>query len=195
MCGLSGFIDSERHLSEEALRFTVTRMANVLHHRGPDDAGSWVDPRAGVALGFRRLAILDLSPEGHQPMVSAGARYVAVFNGEIYNFIELREELEGLGHRFRGRSDTEVMLASFLEWGVTDAVTRFNGMFAVALWDCEQRLLHLMRDRVGKKPLYYGWVNRTFVFGSELKALRAHPDFRTDVDRDALTLYLQYAYV
>lgn len=101
----------------------------------------------------------------------------------------------GLGHRFRGRSDTEVMLASFLEWGVTGAVTRFNGMFAVALWDCEQRLLHLMRDRVGKKPLYYGWVNRTFVFGSELKALRAHPDFRTDVDRDALTLYLQYAYV
>jgi len=170
-------------------------MAGTLDHRGPDDGGCWVDAAAGIALGHRRLAILDLSQEAHQPMLSADRDLVAVFNGEIYNFLDLSRQLESLGHRFHSQSDTEVMLAAFVQWGVKAAVRRFNGMFALAVWQRSTRTLWLVRDRLGKKPLYYGWMGNTFLFASELKALRAHPDFRPEIDRDVVALYLRYGYV
>jgi asparagine synthase (glutamine-hydrolysing) len=171
-------------------------MTAPITHRGPDDEGVWCDAAAGVVLGFRRLSIVDLSQEGHQPMRSASGRYVIVFNGEIYNFPDLRAELEGKGHRFRGHSDTEVLLAAVDEWGLEDAVTRFNGMFAFALWDRAEKRMHLGRDRAGEKPLYYGWLDaHTFAFASELKALKAHPAFDANIDRSAVALYLRFGYV
>jgi asparagine synthase (glutamine-hydrolysing) len=170
-------------------------MADQLVHRGPDDSGVWVDAEAGIALGFRRLAIVDLSPTGHQPMTSSSGRYVMVFNGEVYNFGELRKDLESRGHGFRGHSDTEVMLEAVSEWGLEAAVRKFVGMFAFALWDRRERVLHLVRDRLGIKPLYCGWQGKTFLFGSELKALRAHPDFDPEINRGVLTLYLRYGYI
>jgi len=167
-------------------------MVNTLHHRGPDDSGAWADVAAGIALGHRRLAIVDLSPEGHQPMRSVCGRYVISFNGEIYNFRALRRELEGAGHTFRGHSDTEVMLACISQWGLLSAVKRFNGMFAFALWDRRERRLHLVRDRLGEKPLYYGWVGKILLFASELKALRAHRSFEAEINRDAVALFLRH---
>jgi asparagine synthase (glutamine-hydrolysing) len=195
MCGLTGFV-ADASAVDDLVR-TVRGMCDAIAHRGPDDSGEWVDAGAGVALGFRRLSIIDLSPAGHQPMVSASGRYVATLNGEIYNFEELRRELReaGLAPPFRGHSDTEVMLAAFEAWGVEAAVKRFNGMFAIALWDRERRCLQLVRDRMGVKPLYYGFGGRTFLYGSELKALRKHPDFRGTIDRGALHLYLRFMYV
>ncbi len=170
-------------------------MAAVIAHRGPDDSGLWFDAEAGVGLTHRRLSIVDLSPEGHQPMMSADARYVVVFNGEIYNFGKLRAELKSLGHRFRGHSDTEVMLAAICEWGLEAAVKRFVGMFAFGLWDRREQMLHLVRDRIGEKPLYYGWVGEVFLFGSELKTLRAHPAWYGEIDRGALALFMRLSYV
>src|SRR5438132_2046355 len=192
MCGISGFLDTSRRCGEQELRSTVLRMVNQLHHRGPDDVGTWADAAAGIALGHRRLSIVDLSREGHRPMRAVCGRYVISFNGEIYNFQELRRELEGLGYTFRGHSDTEVMLSCISEWGILAAVKRFNGMFAFALWDRQERELHLVRDRMGEKPLYYGWVGKVLIFGSELKALRAHPGFSMEVDRDSLALFLRH---
>ena len=194
MCGWTGFWAPGTRNGAELCRL-VGRMADTLSHRGPDDAGAWVDAPVGLALGFRRLSIVDLSPEGHQPMHSESGRYVIAFNGEVYNFGALREELEPLGHHFRGRSDTEVMLAAIEEWGLEKAVGRFVGMFAFALWDHQQRRLSLVRDRIGIKPLYYGWMGQTFLCGSELKALRAHPDFRPEVDRGSLALFMRHGYV
>src|SRR5437016_3889914 len=156
MCGITGFLNSRRDAAGEHMRATVSRMASTLQHRGPDDAGVWLDPAAGVALGHRRLSVVDLSPLGHQPMHSASGRYIIVFNGEIYNFRLLRAQLEERGHTFRGHSDTEVMLAAITEWGVIDAIPRFNGMFAFGLWDREEHNLYLVRDVFGEKPLYYG---------------------------------------
>lgn len=195
MCGITGFFDASCQMSDQEMRCVVQNMSQALTHRGPDDGGRWVDTQSGVALGHRRLAILDLSPEGHQPMDSANGRYMIAFNGEIYNFLELRHDLERLGHFFRGHSDTEVMLASFSQWGVEQSVKRFNGMFAFAVWDRQERLLHLGRDRLGEKPLYYGWSGQTFLFGSELKALKAHPNFKAEINRDALTLFLRHSCV
>jgi len=195
MCGISGFLDTSRRCGEQELRDTVLRMVNMLHYRGPDDVGTWADAEAGIALGHRRLSIVDLSPEGHQPMRSVCGRYVVSFNGEIYNFQELRRELEYLGCTFRGHSDTEVMLACISQWGILAAAKRFNGMFAFALWDRSERQLHLVRDRLGEKPLYYGWIGKVLVFGSELKALRAHPRFSMEVDRDSLALFLRFNYI
>lgn len=173
----------------------AARMSHTLYHRGPDDDGQWVDASVGLALGYRRLAIVDLSPTGRQPMHSPCGRYVIVFNGEIYNFQALRRELEGYGYSFRGHSDTEVMLLSISHWGLNTAVTRFVGMFAFALWDRKLRRLHLVRDRMGEKPLYYGWMGNAFLFGSELKALRAHPGFQGEVDLAALALYFRHNYI
>jgi asparagine synthase (glutamine-hydrolysing) len=193
MCGVTGFWTSDG-VNETALD-VVRGMTAALRHRGPDDEGYWSEPATGVVLGHRRLSIIDLSPEGHQPMVSASGRYVIAYNGEIYNFLDLRRELADLGVRFRGRSDTEVMLAAVEQWGVLDAVRRFAGMFAFALYDRTERTLHLGRDRLGEKPLYHGRVGRTLVFGSELKALRAYPGWQGEINRDALALLLRYGYI
>ncbi len=195
MCGITGFWDTSVELSTEKLRSIATQMSDAIIHRGPDSGGVWVDEATGIALGHRRLAIVDLSPEGHQPMVSSNGRYTIVFNGEVYNFVALREELLQLGYSFRGHSDTEIMLAAFSEWGLEPAVQKFNGMFAFALWDSQERLLHLGCDRLGEKPIYYGWIGQTLVFGSELKALKANPIFQPEIDRQALTLFMRYSYV
>lgn len=170
-------------------------MTSRLKHRGPDDTGVWCEPAHGAALGHARLAILDLSSQGHQPMHSTGGRYVLVFNGEIYNFTALRRELTTAGQVFRGHSDTEVMLAAIERWGLAAALERFVGMFAIALWDRWERSLVLARDRLGEKPLYYGQIGNALVFGSELKVLAAFPGFRPAIDKQALTLYLRYNYI
>jgi len=195
MCGLTGFAGVPGTGSD--LRATVTRMSDAIVHRGPDDGGDYVDPASGLALGFRRLAIVDLSEAGHQPMASASGRYVIAFNGEVYNFETIRRELrsEGLAPEFRGHSDTEVMLAAIEAWGLERAVKRFVGMFAFALWDKRERVLHLVRDRMGVKPMYYGFSRGTFLFGSELKSLRRHPAFEKQLDRAAVAAYLRFLYV
>lgn len=191
MCGIAGFYSPVglQRGAEEALRC----MTDAIAYRGPDDEGQWIDPLAGIALGHRRLAILDLSPEGHQPMRSASGRYEIAFNGEVFNFERIRAELPQ--RPWRGHSDTEVMLAAIEEWGLHGAVSRFIGMFAFALWDRHGRALHLVRDRLGIKPLYYGWSGKTLLFGSELKALRAFPGFCPEIERDALAVYMRHNYV
>jgi asparagine synthase (glutamine-hydrolysing) len=195
MCGIAGYFTLPRSRTSAQMTAEVSRMTNAIVKRGPDDGGAWVDAERGIALGHRRLSILDLSPLGHQPMTGADGRYVLVFNGEIYNFQKLRAELELMGHAWRGHSDTEVMLAAFQQWGVGEATKRFNGMFAFALWDRQERALHLGRDRLGEKPLYYGWAGDTFVFASELKAVRAFPGFTAGINRDAICSQLRYSYV
>lgn len=194
MCGFAGFVDISVKGSRESYLSTVTKMSNCLVHRGPDDAGVWVDERTGVALGHRRLSIIDLSPGGRQPMQSHCNRYVIAFNGEIYNYRDIRVELEAMygAIAWQGHSDTEVMLTAISRWGLEEALSRFNGMFAFSLWDREERVLHLVRDRLGEKPLYYGWSGNVFLFGSELKALRTHPSWRGEIDRNALTLLLRH---
>ncbi len=196
MCGIAGFIAATRL---NAMESTGARMADALAHRGPDDGGVWIDRDAGVCLAHRRLAIMDLSAAGHQPMTSSGDRFVISYNGEIYNHLEIRAEIEafGFGVRWRGHSDTETLLAAFETWGVEGALERAVGMFAIALWDRAERRLTLARDRFGEKPLYYGWVgegsHRAFVFGSELRALRAYPGFVNPISRDTLALYAQHS--
>ncbi len=197
MCGITGYLSVA--ISRERGMLALEKMANALVHRGPDSAGFWLDEQIGIGLGHRRLAILDLTLEGHQPMHSSCGRYVIAFNGEIYNFKALRQELESETTarpiHFRGHSDTEVMLAAISHWGLEASLKRFNGMFAFALWDKQERTLHLARDRMGEKPLYYGRVGKHFLFGSELKALRTHPDFKAEIDRDSLSLYLRHNYI
>jgi asparagine synthase (glutamine-hydrolysing) len=194
MCGFAGILTTGG-VGVEDLPAQVGRMIEPLAHRGPDDRGIWADAAAGIGLGFRRLAIVDLSPNGHQPMRSASGRFVVVFNGELYNFRDLRRELEAHGCTFRGHSDTEVALAAFERWGIESAVRRFVGMFAMAVWDSERRELSLLRDRIGKKPLYVYRDSGSITFGSELKALAAGPSFDREIDREALASYLRYLYV
>ena len=195
MCGIAGLLASPGAGSAGALEATARAMVGRLRHRGPDDEGVWADPEAGVALASRRLAIVDLSPAGHQPMVSAGGRYVLVFNGEVYDHRALRARLEGAGARFAGHSDTEVLLAAIEAWGLEVALERSNAMFGLALWDRRERRLTLARDRLGEKPLYYGWSGPDLVFGSELKALRGHPGFDAEIDRDSVAAYLRLSFV
>ncbi|MDP2830253.1 MAG: asparagine synthase (glutamine-hydrolyzing) [Sulfuricellaceae bacterium] len=190
MCGITGFLNQTEVDQSSVI---ANRMADAIAHRGPDDAGIWVDAAAGIGLAHRRLSILDLSPAGHQPMISACGRYVIVFNGEIYNHLALRAAL--VTQVWRGHSDTETLLAAIAAWGIEAALTQCVGMFAFALWDRHERSLTLARDRLGEKPLYYGWVNGTFLFASELKALRIWPGFAADIDRDALALYMRHNYV
>jgi asparagine synthase (glutamine-hydrolysing) len=190
MCGIVG-IWSNRH--NEAIRSELDEAVRRLNHRGPDDRGLWYND-AGVALGFARLSIVDLSPSGHQPMKSADGRYVIVFNGEIYNYAEIRAKLEAKGRQFVSRSDTEVILHAYDEWGAA-AVERFIGMFAIAIWDSREQTLELLRDRVGVKPLYFGWHDGTLCFASELKALRAFGHWTPAINRQSLGEFLQYGYI
>jgi asparagine synthase (glutamine-hydrolysing) len=193
MCGFAGAFDPGCEAGQWPLR--LAGMADALRHRGPDDEGLWHDPEAGVGLAFRRLSVLDLTAEGHQPMLSASGRYVIAYNGEVYNFQALAAELASSGTRFRGHSDTEVMLAAIETWGLTAAVSRFVGMFAFALWDRTERRLHLVRDRIGIKPLYWGWSRGALLFGSELTALRRHPSFAASLDRAAVAGFLRFSFV
>ena len=195
MCGFTGFLSKDNSLGVQQRRKMGADMLQTIAHRGPDAGDIWQDPDAGCLLAHRRLSIIDLSAEGAQPMESASGRYIMAYNGEVYNFLELRRDCEAKGTVFRGRSDTEVMLATIEAYGLNQALQKFNGMFAFALWDRKERTLHLARDRMGKKPLYVGWAGKTLVFGSELKALRAHPDFSAALNKDALTLYMRHACV
>jgi asparagine synthase (glutamine-hydrolysing) len=194
MCGIAGFLEQRARASpvREAIARTMTM---ALAHRGPDDAGLWVDNDAGIALGHRRLAIIDVSPLGHQPMTSADGRYVITYNGEIYNYDVLAARLRQAGVIFRGRSDTEVLIEAFARWGVRETLAACEGMFAIALWDRETRTLTLARDRLGIKPLYWSKSTGLFVFASELKALHRHPDWRPEIDAAAIASFLRFGYV
>lgn len=191
MCGIAGLFVCQAH--KYSLDVEISRMLEALEHRGPDSDGVWV--KSNIAFGHRRLAIQDLSPLGHQPMASPSGRYITAFNGEIYNFLELKSELEAMDFRFKGGSDTEVMLAAFDAWGIEEALCRFVGMFAFSLWDKVEQALFLARDRVGEKPLYYGWMQDAFIFSSELKALKEFSSWNGNIDRDALSLYVRHNYI
>jgi asparagine synthase (glutamine-hydrolysing) len=196
MCGIAGFVGGRFDHGGQGARAALGRMTGAIAYRGPDSAGAWLEPDCKVALGHRRLAIIDLSPAGEQPMTSPSGRYVTVYNGEIYNHLELRERLSG---PWRGHSDTETLLAAIEAWGVEEALKQCAGMFALALWDRQEKALILARDRLGEKPLYYGWQGQgaegAFLFGSELKALACHPAFRREIDRHALALFTRFNYV
>ncbi len=194
MCGIAGIFDFKNKTSPEALKNIAGNMAQSMVHRGPDSGGNWSDPESGLTLSHRRLSIIDLSAEGHQPMQSHSGRYVISYNGEIYNFSELRADLEKLGVSFISRSDTEVLLAAFDQWGVSQTLQKINGMFAFALYDRRLLNLHLVRDRLGKKPLYMGLTENHFIFASELKAFHECPSFQPRINRDSLALYMRYAY-
>ena len=194
MCGICGLMQTSGNRVEDP-RATISKMAASMAHRGPDSQGLWVSGDNRIALGHRRLAILDLSQAGNQPMISADGRYVIAYNGEIYNHYSLRKELDLQGNAFLGSSDTETLLAAISQWGLIEAVRKCVGMFAFALWDTEKGQLHLVRDRIGIKPLFYGTVENDFVFGSELKALRALPEFRNEIDRNALALFFRHSYI
>lgn len=203
MCGIAGFF-VPTGLSKDSAQDIGQRMSDAIESRGPDDSGLWTDPASGITLCHRRLAIVDLSPAGHQPMASPSGRYIIAFNGEIYNHLQLRQDLQKSGlwnSVWRGHSDTETLLAAFEAWGVEGCLERTTGMFAIALWDREERRLVLARDRLGEKPLYWGWQDgrgnqqRVFLFGSELKALQRHPAFDAEIDRNALALLLRHNYI
>ena len=195
MCGIAGFLELERRSGTQALEAVAQAMAAKLAHRGPDARGVFVDADAGIALSHTRLSIIDLSPAGAQPMTSSCGRYVITYNGEIYSAPELRPELEALGRRFRGHSDTEIIVEGIAAWGVRATVERLIGMFAFAVFDRKERRLSLVRDRLGIKPLYWGRQNGRIVFASELKAFEALPEWRPEIDHDALASYLRFAYV
>lgn len=193
MCGLTGFWDPQG--AREQDMDLLKQMTDVIQHRGPDDKGYWREERLGLGLGHRRLSILDLSQEGHQPMASADGRLIIAYNGEVYNFAAMAGELKAVGYRFRGGSDTEVLLAAIDHWGLEAAVSRFEGMFAFALYDLEKQRLTLVRDRLGIKPMYYSLASNRLLFGSELKSLMAYPGFTKDLDARALFHYLRLGYV
>jgi len=204
MCGITGIFGNPRHLE---LEHSVKRMTDSLYHRGPDDSGVWVNNSECIALGHRRLSIIDLSPAGHQPMMSDCGRYMISFNGEIYNHLELRKKLENHSSSvtsqtqdketisWKGHSDTETLLAAIEQWGIEETLRRSVGMFAISLWDKRERKLILARDRMGEKPLYYGWCHGSFLFASELKAFKQYPGFNNEIDRNVLALYFRYNYV
>ena len=195
MCGIAGIFTHQANLDGPALKDTLHSMGNSIDHRGPDDNGLWFDLMAGIGLTHQRLAIVDLTESGHQPMESHSGRYVIVFNGEIYNFKSLKNELSKIGYEFIGTSDTEVLLTAIEQWGVPGAIKRCVGMFAFAVWDRKKKNLQIARDRLGEKPLYYGWFGNTFLFGSELKTIFSYPSFSGVIDRFALSQFMQYCYV
>ena len=196
MCGFAGIYrkaSNGRNISQ--MQLVLDNMISAIHHRGPDGRGIWCDPDAGIGLAHKRLSIIDLSSAGNQPMESHCHRYIISYNGEIYNYKDIRDDLEKRNFIFRGTSDTEVLLESIAIDGLSHTLQKTNGMFAFALWDIKNRFLHLARDRIGKKPLYFGWAGNNFVFGSELKSILKHPEFRNEIDYDALTLFLKYRYI
>src|SRR4051812_11750642 len=191
MCGIAGLLSRDAVTPQ-----LVRRLTRPIAHRGPDDEGVWTDAEAGIGLGHRRLSIVDLSPLGHQPMESNDGRWVLSYNGEIYNHAALRKELEAAGLAgWRGHSDTETLVESIAAWGLRATLQKSVGMFALALWDRKERVLHLARDRFGEKPLYYGWVGGDFVFASELKAIHEHPGFGNEGSRPALRLFAARTYI
>ena len=209
MCGIAGFIGFQTAHPCDSIN-ALTRMGSAISHRGPNDSGTWIDVASSVGLVHRRLSIIDLSPAGHQPMTSPSGRYVMVFNGEIYNHVGLRVESEKLAFNapcslsptkiqssisWRGHSDTETLLACFDAWGIERTLKLCVGMFAFAVWDNHLRELVLGRDRIGEKPLYYGFQDGVFLFASELKALKAHPAFHAELDQNAIAQYMRYNYV
>lgn len=193
MCGIAGFFSPQLNIEES--KNLIQKMTDCLARRGPDDSGIWQDPSSFLTFGHRRLSILDLSSQGRQPMISASQRYVITYNGEVYNFLLIRKELEAIGINFKGSSDTEVILAAIDAWGLLRSVKKFVGMFAFAVWDKKEKELCLVRDRFGIKPLYYGWQGKSFIFGSELKTFKTHPDFKNSISKDAFGFYLTYSYV
>ena len=200
MCGITGYLARPGD-GEDDMLARVGAMASAIAYRGPDSRGHWADPEAGIAFGHLRLAIVDLTPSGAQPMTSQSGRFVTIYNGEIYNHAELRAALEAAGQApaWRGHSDTETLLAGIEAWGLEATLSRSAGMFALALWDRKTRRLMLARDRLGEKPLYYGWQGggrtKAFLFGSELKALAAHPAFEGEINRDVLPELLRHGHV
>jgi asparagine synthase (glutamine-hydrolysing) len=201
MCGITGFITAGNEFTSVEMERILIAMSDAIVHRGPDHGGSWSNVESGVWLGHKRLAIVDLSPSGHQPMQSPSGRYMIAFNGEIYNHLLLRQMLKTAGQSpsWRGHSDTETLLVGFDTWGIQKTITKLIGMFAFAVWDRQNKALTLGRDRLGEKPIYYGWQGRgnaaVFLFGSELKALRTHPAFESDINRGALSLQLRHNYI
>jgi asparagine synthase (glutamine-hydrolysing) len=192
MCGIIGFLGDDN----TSIEHTANEMTHTLHHRGPDDHGIWCDLKSQIALGHARLSILDLTSAGHQPMISKSGRYILAFNGEIYNHLSLRKELESnTVVSWRGHSDTETLLEAIEQWGFEKTLKKMVGMFAISLWDTKEQNLYLARDRMGEKPLYYGFQNKTFMFASELKALKKHPSFQSKINRDAIALQLQHGYI
>ena len=194
MCGFVGVMSRNKTMLSKNM---ITSMTDSIRHRGPDDSGFWSNETTGISLGHRRLSILDLSATGHQPMHSPSNRYVLVFNGEIYNHLEIRAQL--YKHTWIGKSDTETLLIAVEKWGIHKAIRLCIGMFSFAIWDNNKEELILGRDRMGEKPIYYGWQsknnNSCFLFGSELKALKNHPSFLPKINRQSLSLYMQYSYV
>ena len=192
MCGIAGFITAGDCNSLGDQERLLASMSNTIAHRGPDDDGSWSDLEKGVWLGHRRLAIVDLSSAGHQPMKSASGRYLIVFNGEIYNHLPLRQEMEAAGEvqTWYGHSDTETLLHSIEIFGIHKTLQKLSGMFAIAVWDQKLNKLTIARDRFGEKPLYYGWIGQTFIFCSELKSIKKCPNFKNTIDRIAILLIL-----
>ena len=192
MCGIAGLIDLTASTSTEQLSSLTKRMTDTLYHRGPDGGDVWVDGETGIGLGHRRLAIIDLSEAGHQPMTSSDGRFVIVYNGEVYNANDLRPELEAKGYTFKGHSDTEVIINGFAEWGVKATIKKLIGMFAIAAWDKKDQKFYLLRDRLGIKPLFWADTGKTFLFGSELKALYTHEDCPKDINRNVIASYLRH---
>ena len=194
MCGINGFYSN----SLSTYSNIIVEMNSAISHRGPDSSGTWFDKNSGIVLGHQRLSIIDVSSSGNQPMQSYSGRYILTYNGEIYNFLEIRKELEmnNTNIKWRGNSDTEILLESIDFWGIEPTLQKIQGMFSFGIWDQKTRSLTLARDRMGEKPLYYGWQgegnNRVFIFGSELKALKVHPEFSGQINRDAITLQLRH---
>jgi len=195
MCGIAGFFTKEPELNQKDLENRVLTMANTLIHRGPDQGGAWADEGCGVAMGARRLAVIEPGKSANQPVISKNGRWILVYNGEVYNFQTLRRELGVKGHVFSGHGDTEVVVEAIDEWGVDGAVKRFNGMFAFAVWDKKDQKLYLARDHLGVKPLYWGYLDGLFLFGSELKALCAYPGLPRKLNRDAVAEYFRFGYI
>lgn len=195
MCGIAGFYNLKAGQNRQESLNIAQAMERSIVHRGPDGGDVWQDEQNGLTLIHRRLSIIDLSDDGAQPMASPSGRFMITYNGEIYNYLELRQELEAQGVKFRGASDTEVMLAGFDQWGIEKTLLKLNGMFALALYDRKEKYLHFVRDRFGKKPLYVGWVGSSLVFASELKVFHAYPEFKKDINQEALAIYMKYGYV